>query len=114
MDSGTLSAAHGVAYQPPVGRGFNADDLHTVELARLESELTLALPELVDEGMKLYINQLKQEAAMKAFNDKLSASLTPDNRKNTHAMLRIRAATAIAEAAKAEPKPTDPKAKVSK
>lgn len=96
-----LNSSHGVAYQAPVGRGFSADDLQTEQLRQLGEQLTVILPTLLDEGVGIYVAQIRQEQAMKALEQKLQESLAPEHRKPTHDLFRRRAEEQLQTEAKA-------------
>lgn len=86
-----MSSSHDAVYQPPVGRGFSADDLAKAEEAKLETELRAAMPALLELGVETLVAQLKQEERMKALEVLVLKSLSPELGRRAREMFRSEA-----------------------
>lgn len=95
-----LTSSHDSLYIPPVGQGFNADDLARKQLEKLEELFTEQLPALVELGTAVYVEKLRQDERMKALDVKLKETLSPEHSKRAREIFTARAEVVLkAEAA---------------
>lgn len=107
-----MSTSHDVMYAPPAGasygfsdpqhgRGFSADDLQREQLKQIDKIFEEQLPALVADGTSIFVEELRQEERMEAFEAKMRASLSPEHMARAREVLRRRAAEVLkAEAVK--------------
>lgn len=95
-----LTTSHDSLYTPPIGQGFNADQLAAAQQAKLDQLFEEQLPALVALGTSVYVEQLRQAERMKSLDLKLKETLSPEHSKRAREIFTARAEAVIkAEAA---------------
>jgi hypothetical protein len=86
---------HDSLYTPPAGRGYSADDLQREQLKQIDKIFEEQLPALVASGTQIFIEELRQNERMKAFEAQMRASLSPEHMVRAREVLQRRAEEAI-------------------
>lgn len=76
---------------PQEGRGYSADDLAAEQTKQLDKAFAERIPELLDAGTAVYVEQLRQDERMKVLEMKMRECLSPEHMKRGREVFKARA-----------------------